>query len=131
MSDSSESQDPAHLPSFLKNTPCFAQLSPEAISLLANQIGVRVLEAGEVLANEGEPGDALFLVKSGSLTITRKALNGHPTLRIAKVKTGEIAGELSLLTGHPRAAGSISRGDGGIRRLDGRAVATVPDRKRN
>jgi len=104
MSDSSESQDPAHLPSFLKNTPCFAQLSPEAISLLANQIGVRVLEAGEVLANEGEPGDALFLVKSGSLTITRKALNGHPTLRIAKVKTGEIEGELSLLTGHPRAA---------------------------
>lgn len=57
--------------------------------------------AGHVLFNEGEPGDSMFFIISGSVTLQR---NGQ-TLRV--MKEGEYFGEMSMLLKMNRSASAI------------------------
>ena len=104
MTHGAERPDHTPLAALLSGVPGFARLPQNAMDMLLGRIAVRALKTGEILAREGEPGDALFLVVSGSLRATREPLNGQPPLSLATIHAGQITGELSLLTGHPRAA---------------------------
>jgi CRP-like cAMP-binding protein len=75
--------------------------------------------AGEIIFDEGEEGQALYLVLEGRVLICRQ---GEPeTGKIVDVEVNGIFGELALLDGAPRAAqaraaedcvlASLSRGD--------------------
>lgn len=104
MTPSSGMPDPALLIALLGDTPGFSGLSQPALAAIAAGISVCALSQGQPLANQGDPGNALFLVVSGSLALTRQYRPDHPPLHLGTVAAGEITGELSLLTGHPRDA---------------------------
>lgn len=57
-------------------------------------------EAGAVICEEGEPGDAMYLIYGGGVVITKKGW-AEP---VARLKDGDFFGEMALLFGEPRSA---------------------------
>jgi NTE family protein len=74
---------------------------------LTERVSVVVLRAGEWLFREGDPGDRLYVVRSGRLDVVDK--DEDRVLR--RVGRGEIVGELALLTGTPRSASVCAHRD--------------------
>jgi CRP-like cAMP-binding protein len=58
---------------------------------------------------EGEPGDELYIIRRGTVEIT-KIVEDRETL-LAILKSGDIFGEMALLESKPRAACAITRED--------------------
>ncbi|HSD65549.1 MAG TPA: cyclic nucleotide-binding domain-containing protein, partial [Vicinamibacteria bacterium] len=59
---------------------------------------------GEVVFRQGDEGDRLFVVKSGVLEVIAAPSDGSEPVVVAYLGTGEVIGELALLTGSPRSA---------------------------
>src|SRR4051794_13219649 len=62
----------------------------------------REVVAGEVLFREGEMGDEMFVIQSGSIRITKRV--GATQKTLALLGAGEFVGEMSILNGKPRTA---------------------------
>ena len=67
----------------------------------------RALDAGEVLFQKGDKGDALFGVRRGRVRIeTGTAAGGRLTLNV--LGPGDLFGEIALFDGQPRTADAIA-----------------------
>ncbi|MDR1576333.1 MAG: cyclic nucleotide-binding domain-containing protein [Treponema sp.] len=55
---------------------------------------------------EGEPGEELFIIKKGSVKITKVV--GNNEVLLAVLKTGDVFGEMALLETEPRAASAVA-----------------------
>ncbi len=64
---------------------------------------------GRVVFLEGEPGDTMYIVQSGSVNIT-KVVNDKETVLVT-LKQGELFGEMALLENKPRSASAIAAED--------------------
>ncbi|MDC0742193.1 Crp/Fnr family transcriptional regulator [Polyangium mundeleinium] len=62
----------------------------------------REFSAGDILCREGDPGDVMYVIQSGSVRIT-KMIAGEERV-IAMLGPGEFLGELAILNGKPRSA---------------------------
>jgi hypothetical protein len=87
---------------FLSRTPLFAKLSPQECSILASHCEGKTVDAGQIVFAEGDFGDAMYVVKQGSLNIFKKDLLGD--VRIAEIRPGGLVGEMALVDGKPRSA---------------------------
>jgi ATP-binding cassette subfamily B protein len=74
-------------------------LPDDALARLAGELREETAEAGTVIITEGEPSGPLFLIVHGRARVTSGSLGDLNFLR-----AGDVFGELSLLTGAPRAA---------------------------
>jgi putative ABC transport system ATP-binding protein len=63
----------------------------------------QVLDAGDVLFSEGDRGDRVFVVESGTLELTRHRDDGSEEL-LTTVSSGRYFGELAPMLGLPRSA---------------------------
>ncbi len=87
----------------LGESSLFAGMTSEELYPVG-QIAVAVdLEPGQAAVRQGDPGDAVFVVVSGTLEIKR----GGRSLR--EVSRGAVFGELALLDGAPRSASVEAR----------------------
>ena len=77
-------------------------LAPVELDRLATGVAWRVYLPGEAVVREGEPGEELFYVDRGNATISTRTTAGNQT--VVKLSAGQYFGEMSLLTGEPRAA---------------------------
>jgi MFS superfamily sulfate permease-like transporter len=68
----------------------------------------RHLTAGEMLFAEGEPGDRLFVVSQGSVSILSAADKHGRTQRYLSVSPGMMLGETAMLDGGGRTAGAVA-----------------------
>ena len=59
-------------------------------------------EEGDIIFSEGEPGDAAYLILTGTVDIIKKAGDAHVV--IAQVGQGAIIGEMALIDSEPRMA---------------------------
>ena len=66
----------------------------------------RAYRKGDMIFAEGEPGDELFIIQSGSLKIIR-IINNNEVL-LTMLKSGDIFGEMAALEGKPRAASAVA-----------------------
>ena len=66
-----------------------------------------MLQAGALLCQKGDPGDAAYLVLDGELEVRAVATNGE-IVRLAGLGRGEIAGEMALLDGGERSADMVA-----------------------
>ncbi|MFL5886592.1 MAG: DHA2 family efflux MFS transporter permease subunit [Thermoleophilaceae bacterium] len=85
---------------FLAHVPLFVELEPELREALARRARPLRLAAGEWLFREGEPGDAMFVVRAGRVEVVDETANAV----IRELGRGDVLGELALLTGSPRSA---------------------------
>ncbi len=88
--------------SFLADLPLFAGLSPEDLDQLYAMAETVEIKAGEVLIEEGSPGDTLYIVLSGNFEVSKRS--GDRDVAIAASGPGEIIGEMSLLEQSARTA---------------------------
>jgi Fe-S-cluster-containing hydrogenase component 2/thioredoxin reductase len=62
---------------------------------IAGQVAVRRYKAGDMIFVEGQPGESLFIVRSGSVTLSRR--RNDRDLMVAQVPGGQLVGEMSLM----------------------------------
>jgi len=85
----------------LKRAPLFDALDDEDARALRRQMAEVKLSRGEHLFNEGDDGDALYVVLDGKMKLTRAAADGRENL-LSVIGPGEMFGELSLFDPRPR-----------------------------
>jgi NTE family protein len=99
------SPDPAvpsnDLQAFLRGIDLFAPLDADGIAELAGELEPHTLPGGAVLFDEGDPADALYIVRSGGLAAYRREERGALIL-LGMIGVGEVAGEISLISRTPR-----------------------------
>ena len=79
----------------------FEDFSLAEIVALGEYMPVYEVEAGTPLIVEGEPGDFMVVLLSGSVDVTRLGRSGMPS-RIAVSMAGHTLGEMSMIDGEPR-----------------------------
>jgi CRP/FNR family transcriptional regulator/CRP/FNR family cyclic AMP-dependent transcriptional regulator len=92
----------------LRQMPIFCDCDETALLNLARACRVRRLPKDSVVFFQEDPGDALYLVLSGSVAILLNSQDGRE-LVINEVRAGDYFGELSLLIDQPRSASAITR----------------------
>jgi small-conductance mechanosensitive channel/CRP-like cAMP-binding protein len=95
-------RDIAHRMRALKRIPIFAPLSDEERLSLAEGLQFFPFSTGEVILRQREPGDSLYIIRHGEVSVCVAA--GEGTREVTRLKTGDFFGEMSLLTGAPRRA---------------------------
>ena len=88
---------------FLATIPFFAEvLTGEELDALAEGARRVTFDIGAALIRERDPSDTLFVILEGSVTVSIEKSRGDQVA--ATLPAGELVGEMSLLTGAPRAA---------------------------
>jgi CRP/FNR family cyclic AMP-dependent transcriptional regulator len=95
----------------------FEHLNDDDRVRLAGFIDEINLSAGETLFNAGEPGESLYVVRSGEVELFIKDTAGQ-RIPLAMVGAGEVFGELALLDRGPRTATAIAMADSTLLELD-------------
>ncbi len=113
----------AEVTDLLNTVPLFRQLSISARSVLAHSSDHISLSAGDDLFCQGDTADALFLVVSGRLHVVDEDEQSHRIVGV--LGSGAWVGELSLLTGSPRAATITAARDAQLIRISREAFDDV------
>ncbi len=87
---------------FLRETDIFAILSAEELDTLCDDIDVRTLPKKQTAIAQGDGGNSLFIVTSGTLSVFIN--DGDANVHVGTLTEGDFFGEMSLLTGTPRTA---------------------------
>ena len=87
----------------LKDVGGFEGLSDEQIGLLTNRAAVRTYSKGAIIVSEGDEGNSLFLIQSGSVKAFLSDENGREVV-LSTQGPGEYFGDLALFDDEPRSA---------------------------
>jgi ABC-type bacteriocin/lantibiotic exporter with double-glycine peptidase domain/CRP-like cAMP-binding protein len=90
---------------FLRTQNLLAGLSPAETQKLVASVESLTLEAGETLFHEGDPGDAMYLVRDGTLKVIKESLGGQ---LLGRKRAGSLLGEMALLNDEPRNAAAVA-----------------------
>lgn len=102
---------------FFKKIPLFAGLSADDLVEVQSAIKAVSLSKGSALFNEGDQGDAAYVVESGAVEV-RTTVDDGEDIGVAVLRAGEVIGELSLLDGASRNAAILAVEDTKLLRLD-------------
>lgn len=103
----------------LRKAPLLEGFSDENIRHLASIMdGPHTIPADQFLFEEGDPGDTLFLILSGSFEVLKREDGTDTRHRLALLKTGQSIGEVSLLDSGPRS--------GAVRAVEDSEVVAIP-----
>ncbi len=91
----------------LRGCPLFHNCDDESLAAIAGTLRLRRFRRGEVIFHEGDPGDSLQVISSGSVKIVLASSEGDEAI-IATLHEGDFFGELALLDGQPRSATAIA-----------------------
>lgn len=86
----------------LRRVPLFANVSPAKLKLLAFTSDRVSYGAGEVLFNQGDPGDVAYVLLTGSVDVLINTQGGQ--VKVATVEPNEIVGEIAILCDVARTA---------------------------
>lgn len=101
----------------LKGIEIFELLDEDDRIELAKVIDTQQISAGENLFQAGEPGDSLFIVRSGEIELFIKDTAGQKIV-LTIAEEGKMFGELSLLDSGPRTATAVALTDTELLVLD-------------
>ncbi len=93
---------PDHVNLHIANVDLFRGLSHEAVDDLCAHVQEVTFLPGDLIIEEGDRGDALYVLKSGTANVT-KLLHGRYT-SVLQLKAGDFFGEMALLGDHVRTA---------------------------
>ncbi len=106
----------AELCDLLNGSPLAAELSGEQCAVLAQISTVRNLGDNEVLIEEGQSDNTLYVILHGKLAVTRDTGTGEwTTLHI--LHQGDMAGELGFVDGTPHSATLRAAGEAQVLEL--------------
>ncbi len=89
----------------LKSTPFFAIFSREDLRKLLHFIKtMREVAPGEIVFREGDAGDSMYFIASGTFEVIKTGQTSSRTMRLAVLTPGKTFGEMSLIDDYPRSA---------------------------
>ncbi len=88
---------------FLTTVPIFANLKPAQLEPLTPRLHQRHFHRGEVIFNQGDSADLLYIIVAGTVRISIASEDGREK-DIALLQPGECFGEMALLDGSDRSA---------------------------
>jgi len=91
----------------LADVPLFAQMDDHERATLCGILEERHFDKGELIFRLGDSGDALYIVRSGKVTISIDNFEGR-TILLREIGPGEVCGDISLLDNGPRTATAIA-----------------------
>ncbi|MBA3459761.1 MAG: cyclic nucleotide-binding domain-containing protein [Deltaproteobacteria bacterium] len=106
----------------LAATPLFAGLPAEALEALVSHLSLVPLEAGIALFKEGDPGDALYVIVEGEVSVQAE---GPPRVEMARLGPGSFIGEVALMTDQPRSATVTATVPSELLRIDRHTLSRV------
>lgn len=90
----------------LRRVPLFRGIDPTKLRLLAFMSERISFRPGERLCEQGERGDAAYIILSGEADILVRTPQGEQA--VAKVKENDIVGEIAILIDVPRTASVVA-----------------------
>jgi CRP-like cAMP-binding protein len=95
--------DPKTTPGDMNETKLFAGVSADELEIVIKHCTEKTFLGGEPVFKEGEEGDSLWLVESGSVEVF-KTIRGDVDRVLGTIGPGEIFGEMSFIDGSKRSA---------------------------
>lgn len=93
---------------FLLEAPMFGDLDPSELSQIVHIMQVQRLRPGQVIFQEGDPGDAWYVLYEGHVEVFKNTIDGEQA--IATLEPRACFGEMAILDGSPRSAAVRSAG---------------------
>ncbi|MCB9106750.1 MAG: cyclic nucleotide-binding domain-containing protein [Anaerolineales bacterium] len=93
--------DQSYAEAVLRRIPLFSELTGQALNDVVRLLLLRFVPAGEIIFSQGDPGDAMYIVDSGSIDIIAET-PGRPSQLQGRLTNGDYFGETALLTGKTR-----------------------------
>ena len=94
---------PAETAAFLSSVRLFREFDGSELQAFTGRLRERLLRKGQVLFREGDSGEEMFLVRRGTVIIS-KAVTGRVDQVLARAVAGDFFGEMSLFDRSPRSA---------------------------
>lgn len=92
----------------LRHCSLFAQVDSPTLETVARTLRRRRFKRNGVIFHQGDPGDSLFIIESGSVKVVLLSPDGGEDAIIATLGPGMSFGELALLDGAARSASAIA-----------------------
>jgi CRP/FNR family cyclic AMP-dependent transcriptional regulator len=96
---------------FFEGLPIFSGLSESSIDLLLRDCRFKNIEKGEILFIQADKSEAVYIVRSGSISIALISPDGREMV-INEMRSGDMFGELGILTNLPRSTSAVVRSKG-------------------
>ncbi|MDX8407743.1 MAG: Crp/Fnr family transcriptional regulator [Mariprofundaceae bacterium] len=87
----------------LRKIPLFTELNEEELQAVAGLITRQDIQKKNIVVQEGEPGEALYIILEGSVKISSYSADGREVV-LSLLGKGSFFGEMSLLDKQPRSA---------------------------
>jgi len=87
----------------LEKTPLFSEFTAEELVEVIRGLRLLTFGPGEIIVADGEPGDSLFVLTTGTVYAFCKDPNGRYR-KVREMSEGSFFGEVSILRGSPRTA---------------------------
>jgi cAMP-dependent protein kinase regulator len=94
----------------LPRVPLFSDLGPAEFLRLIDHVEVRVFSPGETVIEEGQQGEAFFIITAGRANVTKRLGAGKPVV-LAQLGESAFFGEFAYLTGGARTASVVAEGE--------------------
>ncbi len=91
----------------LRKSEVFAGLDDEQILLVSSCCRRRLYYRGETVFEDADPGDDMFLIQRGRVTVRLESIQPHYELVISSLSEGQVLGEMSLLMQRHRSATAV------------------------
>ncbi len=82
-------------------SPLFNDFSKKELAAMIGGLRLMIKKPGSIVYTEGEPGESLFVLSSGSVRVYRQDETGHND-QVAVLHEGEVFGTPSVLSAKPR-----------------------------
>ena len=87
----------------LESSKLFSSLSPTECQPLNEVVQIKSFSAGDPIFVEGDQGDGLYIVRSGSVQISARVNQGERR-RLGRIGVGDFFGEMAVIDHEPRSA---------------------------
>ena len=115
-------------PGYLANIKMFELLNEDDRVALARVVDELNVPAGHTLFQAGDPGDSLFIVKSGEIELFIKDTTGQKIV-LTTAEPGDMFGELAMLDTGPRTATALALNESAVLVLDRSDLVLLFQRK--
>jgi CRP-like cAMP-binding protein len=93
---------PRATPTRMREMPLLAELTDTELDDVTRRLQSVELEAGEAILSLGEVGERMYFIESGQVEVSTEAADGRTILAV--LGSGDLVGEMALLTGKARMA---------------------------
>jgi len=96
--------------SFLESVSLFSELQDSDLKKIGNVLATKTIIKNSIVLIEDEAGSTMFIIKKGSVKITRITEDGREVI-LSILNEGDFFGEMSILDDAPRSANAVTLED--------------------